>query len=146
MKNYEGNIYKLKKNSIKKTKKKYDTTYHYVLSNILRYKKYLSIYEMKEQNQEEFNSLLMNIMESTANDLNVKKDKVYNYNRFHKAILRNLHKSMKVERKSKVKSNILVLNHYSKIKEKKYKELRELSLTEENDFLKAIYLYTISED
>ena len=78
---YEGKNYRFRKNSIKKTKKKYDITFHYVLLNILRYKKYINefkkVIKVDESNQEEFNKLLLKVMESTAKDFGLKDNKVY---------------------------------------------------------------------
>ncbi|MBR2827795.1 MAG: hypothetical protein IKE70_00995 [Bacilli bacterium] len=138
---YEGKDYKLKKNTIKKMKKKYHATYHYVLSEVLRYKKYLSFYEEMEKEEEKFNQLLIDIMESTAQDMNVRKDKIYNYRKFNKLIKKNFHHLMKNN-----SSNQLIINYYNLIRKGKYSTLRKISKTEENVFLKVIYLYTISED
>ncbi len=145
MKQYEGNIYKLKKNSINKTKKKYTTTYHYLLEEILQSVKYKERYESLEK-KEESDILLLEIMESIAEDFHIKKDKVYTYNQFNKAILKEFHKELRLEKKSKEKSKIKEINLYHQIKNKNYKELRKISSKKQNDFLKAIYLYTISED
>lgn len=141
MKTYEGNDYKLKKNTIKKMKKKYNLTYHYVLSKILRYKKYLNNYEQIEKEEEKFNQLIIHIMESTATDMNIRNDKVYSYRKFNKEIKKQFHHLQKKDNK-----NQLIVNYYNLIKQGKFSTLRKLSITEENNFLKAIYLYTISED
>ena len=146
MKKYEGNNYKFKKNSIYRIKNKYKTTYHYLLLNILYYKKYLTIYEEKENNKEELNNKIIEVIESIGNDFNISNNKIYTYFQFNKAILKQFHKVLKQEKKLKEKSNLIIINNYKLIKSKKYKELRKLSILNELDFLKAIYLYTISED
>lgn len=141
MKTYEGNNYKLKKNTIKKMKKKYSLTYHYLLSKILRYKKYLNSYEEIEKEEEIMNQLIIRIMESTAIDMHIRNDKIYSCHSFNKEIKKQFRHLQKEEN-----TIPLVVNYYNLIKQEKFSTLRKLSTIEENNFLKAIYLYTISED
>lgn len=145
---YEGKNYKFKKNSILKTKVKYDSTYHYVLNNSLRYKKYIKEFEdrIKNNDTNKFNKNLLKAMESTAKDLDINSNKVYNYNSFNKSIIKSFYKLLKKDKKNQIKINIKLIKLYKMVEEKKYKELRELSINKPNDFLKAIYLYTICED
>ena len=145
---YEGKNYKLKRNSILKTKVKYDSTYHYVLNNSLRYKKYIKEFEDKINinDVDKFNKKLLRAMESTAKDLDIKSNKVYDYNTFNKSIIKSFYKLLKKEKKNKVKINLEVVKLYKMIDKKNYKDLRKISIDKPNSFLKAIYLYTICED
>ena len=145
---YEGNNYKFKKNSILKTRVKYDSTYHYVLTNSLKYKKYIKEFEdkIKVDDPDKFNKSLLKAMESTAKDFSINTNKVYNYNSFNKSIMKSFYKLLKQEKKNQIKINLKVVKLYKMIEDKKYKELREQSLNKPNDFLKAVYLYTICED
>ena len=142
---YEGKNYKFKKNSILKTKNKYDSTYHYVITNSLRYKKYINEFE-KSINNDKVDKLLLKVMESTAKDFKLNNTKVYNYNSFNKSIMKSFSKMLKEDKKNKLKIKFKLLDYYKLIKNRKYKDLRNLYINKPNDFLKAIYLYTICED
>ena len=142
---YEGKTYKFKKNSILKTKNKYDSTYHYVITNSLKYKKYINEFE-KSINNDKVDKLLLKVMESTAKDFKLNNSKVYNYNSFNKSIMKSFYKMLKEDKKNKLKIKFKLLDNYKLIKNKKYKDLRNLYINKPNDFLKAVYLYTICED
>ena len=148
MKTYEGNNYKLKKQSTIKIREKYTSTYHYVLSTSLRYKKYINDFEKKinMEDDNKFNSLLIETIESTAKDFNINSKRVYSYTKLNKKIIKSFHKTIKLEKKKHEDINLRVIELYKMIEAKNYKELRMLSLKEPNDFFKAIYLYTICED
>ena len=145
---YEGKNYKFKKNSILKTRIKYDSTYHYVLLNSLRYKKYINEFEkiIEINNSDKFNKLLLKAMESTAKDFKINNNKVYNYNSFNKSIIKSFYKILKLEKKNKRNNNLKVIKLYKLIKEKNYKDIKQIAFNKPNDFLKALYLYTICED
>ena len=145
---YEGKKYKFKRNSILKTKIKYDSTYHYVITNSLRYKKYINEFEksISINDTSKVDKLLLKVMESTAKDFKLNNNKVYNYNSFNKSIMKSFYKMLKQDKKNKLKIKFKLLDYYKLIKDKKYKDLRELSKNKPNDFLKAVYLYTICED
>jgi len=145
---YEGKNYKFKRNSILKTKIKYDSTYHYVITNSLRYKKYINEFEksISINDTSKVDKLLLKVMESTAKDFKLNNNKVYNYNSFNKSIIKSFYKMLKEDKKNKLKIKFKLLDYYKLIKDKKYKDLRELSINKPNDFLKAVYLYTICED
>ena len=145
---YEGKNYKFKRNSILKTKIKYDSTYHYVITNSLKYKKYINEFEKKISinDPEKNNKLLLKVMESTAKDFKLNNNKIYYYNSFNKNIIKSFYKILKEEKKNRLKIKFKLLDYYKLIKNKKYKDLRELSINKPNKFLKALYLYTICED
>ena len=147
---YEGKNYKFKKNSINKMKQKYDPTYHYILIEILKYKKYIKEFQkishMDDKNSEIFNKLLLKAIESTAKDLKVDNKRIYSYNKFNRIIIKSFNKELKQEKKTKINNNLEVIKLYKKIEMKEYNELRKIALEKPNDFLKALYLYTICED
>ena len=60
--------------------------------------------------------------------------------------MKSFYKMLKQDKKNKLKIKFKLLDYYKLIKDKKYKDLRELSINKPNDFLKAVYLYTICED
>jgi len=143
-KKYDGNIYKFRKNSIDKTRRKYTPTYQYVLDSILRYKKYHNSLQkamnFEEQNITEFDNELLIIMESTAIDLGLKKEKIYTQHSFNKNVKKVFQKKRKLDQPLKI------IEIYNMIENKNYKDLRLLALDKPKDFLKGIYLYTICED
>lgn len=143
-KEYEGINYKFKKNSIKKIKKKYTQTYEYIIIKILKYKKYIKSFQKMAQLEQQ-NNLILQIIESTGNDFDLQKDKVYNSTSFNKNLIKKLKKSLKLEKKSNETIDIEVIKIYKLIKKSNYKDLRIIALKQPNDFLKAIYLYTICE-
>ena len=147
---YEGNNYKFKKNSIKKIKSKYDTTYQYILVKTLRYKKNLSQFRnnlnSKEFNSKEFDELLLKSIEDTAIDLNIDNNKVYSFKSFNRKLIKSFNKTKKYSKKHKLEIDLNIIDLYQKIDNKEYKDLRKIALEKPNDFLKALYLYTICED
>lgn len=145
-KKYEGKNYKFKRNSILKTKIKYDETYHQVIKNTLKYKKYINNFEklINIDNTDKFNKLLLEIMESTAKELDLNNNKVYNYSNFNKKLVKSFYKATKLQNKNTI--NLKVINTYKMIENRNYKDLRELAFKKPKDFLKALYLYTICED
>ena len=137
---YEGKNYKLKKNSIKKLKHKYDETYNYVLTNSLKYKKYINEFKSMEDDK------LLKAMESTAKDLKIDNNKIYNYNSFNKKVMKSFYKLLKEEKKNRITIDLELVKDYKLINDKKYKDIKKLATNKPNKFLKALYLYTICED
>lgn len=143
-KEYEGNNYTFKKNSISKIWKKYNQTYQYVLVKILKYKKYLKKFQSNNALNNSY--LLLNIIEATGNDLALDNSKIYSNSSFNKMLVRKLNKTLKKEKKDREIANINVVKLYKMIENHNYKDLRNIAIDEPNEFLKAIYLYTIVED
>ena len=147
-KKYEGKTYKFKKNSIIKTKKKYNQTYQYVLEMILKYttrkKAFLKIIKIDEEKKT--NQLLMRIMESTAKDFKLDNNQIYSYNKFNRKIIKEFNKQRKLEKKNQIEIKLKIVKLYKMIEQKDFKDLRKIAFEKPNDFLKALYLYTICED
>lgn len=141
-KEYEGNNYIFKKNSINKIWKKYNQTYQYVLVKILKSKTYLNKFEKKTS----LDSNLLDVVESTASDLDLDNTKVYNYNTFNKKLKKSLNKNLKYEKKHKDSDCLNVVKLYRMIEKEDYKHLRTIAIDDPEEFLKALYLYTIIED
>lgn len=148
-KEFEGKKYKFKKNSINKAKNKYSSTYNYVLTKILRYKKYINGFNNAicyENEKELFDKNLVKAIESIGKDFNIDNTKVYSYNKFNKQLIKKINKTLKMEKKNNIKINLKVMKLYKKIANEEYKDLRKIAIEKPNDFLKALYLYTICED
>ena len=148
-KKYEGKKYKFKKNSIEKAKNKYHITFEYVLNQTLKYKKYISIFNKSiyyETEETKFNNKLISAVESIGKEFNLDDTKIYSFNKFNKYLKKTLYKELKNEKKKNIKSKFKIINLYKKIDNKEYYDLRQLAIKRPNDFLKALYLYTICED
>ena len=149
-KKYVGKTYKFKTNGIQKMKKKYNPTYHYILNNVLQYKKYQKefqkIIKIEETDERKVNQLLLRVMESTGKELELDNTKIYSYQRFNKQVMRKMNKIIKEEKRHHTKYNSEVINLYKLIGEKQYKEVRTIAFKKPKNFLEAIYLYTICED
>ena len=148
--NYEGKKYKFKKNSIKKVKSKYDATYQYVLLKTLRYKKNLSqlrnTLNIKTFDSKEFDLLLLNNIEDAAMEFNIDNSKVYSLKKFNRKLIKSFNKTVKYNKKHNIELDSDTVKLFKKIDSKDYKDLRKLAFEKPNDFLKAVYLYTICED
>ena len=149
-KKYDGKNYKFKKRSIEKTRKKYKTTYLYIINTILKYKKYIYLLQkelnIEEENINEIDCVLLKVMESTAKDFHLNTYKVYTSSKFNKKIKKEFQKIRKEEKKTHSKSKLKIIKVYEMVEKKDYKNLRILALTKPKDFLKGTYLYTICED
>lgn len=146
---YEGKKYKFKENSLKKIQNKYQATFLFLLLQILENKKVKKfqnklIKEGKENSV--LDNLILEIVETTGEELNIDKNKVYNYKKYNNKLKKALKTSLKKERKTKENSKNNLINNYKKILEKNYQALRKLAFKNPNDFLKVIYLHTICED
>ena len=148
--NYEGKNYKFKKNSIKKIKSKYDATYQYVLLKTLRYKRNLSqlrnTLNIKTFDSKEFDLLLLNNIEDAAMEFNIDNSKVYSLKKFNRKLIKSFNKTIKYNKKHNIELDSDIVKLYKKIDSNDYKDLRKLAFEKPNDFLKAVYLYTICED
>ena len=144
-KKQDGTFYKFKKNSIEKNRQRYCITFHYVMNTILRYKKYLKPYQMN-QNKQEINQLLLKIMEDTGKEFQLNNDRIYSSNSFNNKIKKEFQKIIKLEKKKEIYSDLNIIRTYKLIDHKNYKALQKLSITNPQEFLEGIYLYTICED
>lgn len=144
---YEGINYKFKKNSINRIKKKYSSTYNYILESILKYQKNINLFQQKlNTKKDNINELIITIIENTAKELNLNNKKIYSYKSFNKSMIKHLKRDLKKEKRKKESLNINSINIYKKIKNKNHKELREFAINNPRDFLEGVYLYTICED
>ena len=143
---YNGKNYKIKNNNIEKMNKKYSTTYQYIITNILQYKKYINKFDIIITKENNNNELLLKVIELTAKDFEIDNTKTYNCNKLNKKLIKKINKIKKDEKKKNIISNNKVVKLYKKIENKEYKELRELAFEKTKLFLEAIYLYTICED
>lgn len=138
----EGNKYTFKKNTLEKNKKKHLETFEYLLNQIINnektmenIKKIIKITGTKSYNI--FDNISLKLMESLGKDFNLDETKIYSERSFNKS----LKKKLKKENTKEIQELKTYLNE---IKTKK-RGIKKKILTNPWTFLKALYLYTISE-
>lgn len=138
----EGNKYTFKKGSIEKNKKKHLETFEYLLKDIINTKNamqnFLKIIKLSNiTNEKAINKLELKIMESLAKDFKLDQTHIYSEKKFNRLLIKKLKKEDYKEIKH-LKEMI------KEIKNKK-RGLKKKIFLNPWLFLKALYLYTISE-
>ena len=138
----EGKKYTFKKGSIEKNKKKYLETYQYIFESIMQNKKTIENFKKlikitPSQKEQILDKIMLKLIESLAKDLNLDETKIYSIKKFNKLLKR------KVKTENTKISN--QLNSLTKDIIKKKTSLKRKALLNPWLFLKALYLYTISE-
>lgn len=138
----EGKKYTFKKGSIEKNKKKYLETYQYIFESIMQNKKTIENFKKlikitPSQKEQILDKIMLKLIESLAKDLNLDETKIYSIKKFNKLLKR------KVKTENTKISN--QLNSLTKDIIKKKTSVKRKALLNPWLFLKALYLYTISE-
>lgn len=138
----EGNKYTFKKKALEKNKKKHLGTYKYILKNILNNEKALKnlqkILKLSNAPSEKMiEKIGLKIMEDIAKDLNLDETIIYSERKFNKQLLKEL-------KRQDTKQTKQLTEFIEQIKENK-KGLKRKFILNPWEFLKALYLYTISE-
>lgn len=138
----EGKKYTFKKGSIEKNKKKYLETYQYIFESIMQNKKTIENFKKlikitPSQKEQILDKIMLKLIESLAKDLNLDETKIYSIKKFNKLLKR------KVKTENTKISN--QLNSLTKDIIKKKTSVKRKALLNPGLFLKALYLYTISE-
>ena len=138
----EGKKYTFKKGSIEKKKKKYLETYQYIFESIMQNKKTIENFQKiikitPSQKEQILDKIMLKLIESLAKDLNLDETKIYSIKKFNKLLKR------KVKTENTKISN--QLNSLTKDIIKKKTSVKRKALLNPWLFLKALYLYTISE-
>lgn len=141
-KKLDGKKYTFKKHTIEKNKKKHFETFIYLLETILENKasleKFKSLINLSGVSSEKLiDKISLKIMEELAKDFNLDDTKIYSEKSFNK----ELKKKLKKENKKEI---IQLKKIIIEIKENK-KSLKKKIILNPWNFLKALYLYTISE-
>lgn len=138
----EGKKYTFKKRTIEKNNKKHFETFIYLLENILdnentleKFKKLINLSGVPSKKI--IDKIGLKIMEELAKDLHLDETKIYSEKSFNKELKKKLNKEQSKETEQFKKLII-------EIKENK-KSLKKKILLNPWNFLKALYLYTISE-
>lgn len=147
----EGKKYTFRKGQIDKCKEKYQESYEEQFKKILNTKKILnqvisSPFLGKARNKK----YLLLMMEELGKTFQVEETKIYSYKRFNRYLLKNVEEELEKQEKIKItkliKSKEMILDMYDKLQKGNIKAVRNQAIIAPNDFLKALYLYTISED
>lgn len=138
----EGKKYTFKKRTIEKNNKKHFETFIYLLENILdnektleKFKKLINLSGVPSKKI--IDKIGLKIMEELAKDFHLDETKIYSEKSFNKELKKKLNKEQSKETEQFKKLII-------EIKENK-KSLKKKILLNPWNFLKALYLYTISE-
>lgn len=141
-KKLEGKKYTFKKDTLEKNNKKYFETFIYLLENILNNKKAMESFKKLINlsgvpSEKIVDKIGLKVMEDLANDFNLDNTKIYSEKSFN----RQLKKKIKKEDSKEINQ---LKKFITEIKENK-RGLKKKILLNPWDFLKALYLYTISE-
>lgn len=141
-KKLEGKKYTFKKDTLEKNNKKYFETFIYLLENILNNKKAMESFKKLINlsgvpSEKIVDKIGLKVMEDLANDFNLDNTKIYSEKSFN----RQLKKKLKKEDSKEINQ---LKKFITEIKENK-RGLKKKILLNPWDFLKALYLYTISE-
>ncbi len=138
----EGNKYTFKKNTLEKNKKKHLETFEYLLNQIINnektmenIKKIIKITGTQAYNI--FDNISLKLMESLGKDFNLDETQIYSERSFNKLLKKKL-------KKEDTKEIQELKTYINEIKTKK-RGIKRKILTNPWTFLKALYLYTISE-
>ena len=145
----EGKKYTFKLNSLEKNIKKHNNTWNYTFNKIVNNKKLIAtikkLLKLNDKTTEKITKkILLSIMESLGKDFEIDETRIYSYNNFNKKLIRNLNKN--ISNKNISKNNKQIISIYKKIAEEKNAILRKEIFIYPNEFLKALYLFTIKED
>lgn len=141
-KKLEGKKYTFKKETLEKNNKKHFETFIYLLENILNNKKAMESFKKLINlsgvpSEKIVDKIGLKVMEDLANDFNLDNTKIYSEKSFN----RQLKKKLKKEDSKEINQ---LKKFITEIKENK-RGLKKKILLNPWDFLKALYLYTISE-
>ena len=138
----EGQKYTFKKGKLEKNKKKHLETFQYIFEETINNKKAQETFQniisiSPKKKKKMINKIMLKLIESIGNDFNLDETKIYSINKFNKLLLKELKQN---NSKDIEQLNIMI----QEIKDKK-KSLKRKALLNPWRFLKALYLYTISE-
>lgn len=140
----EGKKYTFKKDSLRKNKRKHLDTYQYTFQQIINNEKLIHNFSLllkivPTKEEKIIDTIMLKVIEDLAKAFGLEETTIYSYKKFNK-LLRKKAKLPAVTKETKQ-----ILEFFTAIKEKRYKEIRKKALITPLEFLKALYLYTIYE-
>ncbi len=147
----EGKKYTFKKGQIEKCKNKYQVSYEEEFKKILNTKKMLNqVISSPLLGKVRNKKYLLTMLEELGKMFELEETKIYTYKEFNKLLNKQVEIAMTNKNKMAItkllKSKIMILDMYDKLKKGKRKAVRNQAVIAPNDFLKALYLYTINEN
>lgn len=149
----DGKRFTFKKNSINKCERRYKDTYEFHFKRILKTKKLLNqVINLSLNKKIKSRKYMLTIMEELGRMFHLEETKIYHYRTFNSDLLQALEKEIEEKNTDAtmfgklLKSKTMVLDTYEKLKKGNLKAIRQNAVLSPNDFLKALYLFTISED
>ena len=138
----EGNKYTFKKGTLEKNKKKHLETFKYILETILNNEKSIETFQKlinysKKSKTEMIDKISLKIMERLAKDFDFDETVIYTEKKFNKLLKKKL--------KTENKKEIMQLKELIKEISNQKRGLKKKLFLNPWLFLKALYLYTISE-
>lgn len=161
-KQLDGNIYTFKKNDLSKNYNKINKYYIDLLNKILltqnnnaivnqifKISKYNKIFTDIKQNKK-IDNIINDSLEYLATIFSIPNEKIYNITKFNKTLIRKAKELEYIKLDKNLKGKMLIGYIYNKYmnsedKEKEIKELFNIALIFQKDFLSAIYLIAISK-
>ncbi len=149
----EGKRYTFKKNSMNKCEKRYKTPYELNLRQVLKTKKLLNqVISISLRKKVTSSQYILTIMEELGKMFHLDETKIYNYHIFNYELLKEVENELDKNAKNTpilkklLKSKVMILDTYEKLKKGNLKAVRQNATLAPNEFLKALYLFTISEN
>ena len=161
-KKLDGNIYTFKKNDLEKNYNKLKKYYidllnkilltqnnNIILNQIFKISKYNKIFTNIKQNKT-IEPIINDSLEYLASIFSIKDEKIYNINKFNRLLIKKARELEYIKIDKNLKGKMLIGYIYNKYmnstdKEKEFKELFNIALIFQKDFLAALYLISISK-
>ena len=140
----EGKKYTFKKNSLIKNKQKHLDTYQYTFRQIINNEKLIRNFSLllkivPTKEEKIIDTIMLKVIEDLAKAFGLEETTVYSYKKLNKLLIK------KAKLPAVTKETKQILEFFTAIQEKRYKEIRKKALVTPLEFLKALYLYTICE-
>jgi len=149
----EGKKFTFKKGHIDKCQKKYRDIYEYQFKNILKTKKiWENIITLPIKNKIQNKKYLLSMLEELGKIFELEETKIYSYRKFNHELKEKVEYSLEHKKENPstitklLKSKQMILDMVQKMQKGNMKAVKKEALLAPNEFLKALYLYTIYED
>ena len=136
---YLGYKYTFKKRNVDSLLVEYSEIFLHNFNNILNNKKLTKIFNLENINITDF---LLKTSEDIGIMFNINEEKIYNYKRYNKILLKRINKLLKTNNDKKYST---IIDFFYKMKTNDYKYLRLKGILSPKEFIISLYLYTLSE-
>lgn len=150
---FDGKRFTFKRNSITKCERRYKDSYEFHFKRVLKTKKLFNqVINMRLRKKIISRQYMLTLMEELGKMFHLDETKIYNYHTFNFELLKEVEREINEKNTNAtmfgklLKSKTMVLDTYEKLKKGNLKAIRQNATLAPNEFLKALYLFTISED